>query len=164
MLTTHSSASQPGRQKDIKSIIGLIRDLMLSSQAREPQPWLQLKLTREQLRIMFLLSHNGRSSPGEVARAFGVPGANLTRTIERLVEKGLVNRMENPDDRRSYILSLTEKGNRQIEHLRAMGAARIARMLERMPDDALVSLRVGLEALIRTLKDGEEMNGHNRSR
>jgi len=151
------------RNSSITSITGLMNSLMLSAKGREPYPWLQLKLTREQLRVMFLLSFKGTSSPGEVAAAFGVPRANVTSTINRLVEKGLVSRRENPVDRRSYILSLTDAGHEQVEQLRAMGAARIKEVLERMPDGALVSLQTGLQALVEALKDGGEVDGCNRS-
>jgi DNA-binding MarR family transcriptional regulator len=149
------------KKENIRSIIGLMNNLMLSAKAHEPHPWLHLELTREQLRILFLLSFKGRSSPGEVAASFGVPRANVTSIIDRLVEKGLISRQRNPDDRRSYILSLTEEGKSQVERLREIGAAKIKGLLERMPDNALVSLQAGLEALIRALKEEGEVNGCN---
>jgi DNA-binding MarR family transcriptional regulator len=149
------------KKKNIESIIGLINNLMLSTKAHEPHPWLHLELTREQLRVMFLLSFKGRSSPGEAAASFGVPKANVTSIIDRLVEKGLISRQENPDDRRSYILSLTEEGKSQVERLREIGAAKIKGVLERMPYNALVSLQMGLEALIKALEEEGEVNGCN---
>lgn len=149
------------KKENIRSIIGLMNNLMLSAKAHEPHPWLHLELTREQLRIMFLLSFTGRSSPGEVAGSFGVPRANVTSTIDRLVERGLISRQENPDDRRSHILSLTEEGRGQVERLREIGAAKIKGVLERMPDNALVSLQKGLEALIKALEEEGEANGCN---
>jgi len=147
------------KKENIKSIIGLMHNLMLSAKAHDPHPWLHLELTREQLRVIFLLSFKGRASPGEVAESFGVPKANVTSVIDRLVGKGLVSRQENPGDRRSYILSLTEEGRSQVERLREIGAARIKRVLERMPDEALASLRTGLESLITALKKEGEANG-----
>jgi len=149
------------KKENIESIIGLINNLMLSTKAHEPHPWLHLELTREQLRVMFLLSFKGRSSPGEVAASFGVPKANVTSIIDRLVGKGLISRQDNPDDRRSCILSLTEEGKSQVERLREIGSAKIKRVLERMPDSALVSLRMGLEALIKALEEEGEVNGCN---
>ncbi|HUX48330.1 MAG TPA: hypothetical protein VMV76_04050, partial [Dehalococcoidia bacterium] len=59
------------KKENIKSIIGLMNNLMFSAKANEPHPWLHLDLTREQLRVMFLLSFKGRSSPGEAAASFG---------------------------------------------------------------------------------------------
>ena len=149
------------KKENIRSIIGLMNNLMLSAKAHEPHPWLHLELTREQLRIMFLLSFTGRSSPGEVAGSFGVPRANVTSTIDRLVERGLISRQENPDDRRSHILSLTEEGRSRVERLREIGAAKIKGVLERMPDNALASLQKGLEALIKALEEEGEVNGCN---
>jgi len=149
------------KKENIESIIGLINNLMLSTKAHEPHPWLHLELTREQLRVMFLLSFKGRSSPGEVAASFGVPKANVTSIIDRLVEKGLISRQENPDDRRSYILSLTEEGKSQVERLREIGAAKIKGVLKRMPDSALTSLQMGLEALIKALEEEGEVNECN---
>lgn len=149
------------KKENIKSIIGLMHSLMLSAKARDPHPWLHLELTREQLRVIFLLSFKGRVSPGEVAESFGVPKANVTSVIDRLVGRGLVNRQENPDDRRSYILSLTEEGRSQVERLREIGTARIKRVLERMPDEALASLRTGLESLITVLKEEGEADGYH---
>jgi len=143
--------------------MGLLDNLMRSAEAHEPHPWLHLKLTREQLRIMFLLFFQGRSSPGEVAECFGVPRANVTSTIDRLVRKGLVSRQGNLDDRRRYVLSLTEEGTSQVQRLRAIGAAKIKGVLERMTDSALVSLRTGLESLIEAFNAGGEVNGCNRS-
>ena len=44
------------KKENIGNIIGLMNNLMLSAKVHEPHPWLHLKLTREQLRIMFLFS------------------------------------------------------------------------------------------------------------
>jgi len=154
-----SGGQKMDKQEHTRSIIRLIHDLMLSTEVRDPHPWLHLELTREQLRVIFLLSFKGRVSPGEVAESFGVPKANVTSVVDRLVAKGLVSRQENPDDRRSYILSLTEEGRSQVERLREIGTARIGRVLERMPTKALASLRTGLESLITALKEEGEHDG-----
>jgi DNA-binding MarR family transcriptional regulator len=89
------------KQEKIESIIGLIHDMMFSAKSCDPQPWLNLELTREQIRILFLFFTRGQFSPGEVAESFGVPKANVTSVLERMVNKGLISRQENPNDRRS---------------------------------------------------------------
>lgn len=147
------------KKENIESITGLVRNLMHSPETCDPHPWLHLELTREQLRVIFLLSFKGSVSPGEVAESFGVPKANVTSVIDRLVGKGLISRQENPGDRRSYILSLTEEGKSRVERLREIGAARIKRVLEKMPDEALASLQMGLESLSTELKKEKEIHG-----
>jgi DNA-binding MarR family transcriptional regulator len=46
----------------------------------------------------------------EVGDALGMFPSNLVRLIDELQEKGLVRRGKSTDDRRSYTLQLTEKG------------------------------------------------------
>lgn len=49
-------------------------------------------------------------SPTDVSRASGVPVTTLRDNVRRLVERGLVVRVPNPDDGRSYLLVPTRKG------------------------------------------------------
>ncbi len=49
-------------------------------------------------------------SPTGVATASGVPLTTLRDNVRRLVDRGLVRRVPNPADGRSYLLELTRKG------------------------------------------------------
>jgi DNA-binding MarR family transcriptional regulator len=49
-------------------------------------------------------------SPTAVSLASGAPPTTLRDNIQRLVDRGLVERVPNPDDGRSYLLELTESG------------------------------------------------------
>lgn len=144
-------------KKDMVSkIIGLQHRIFKAVAARGPTPWVGLDLTREQLRIVFLIHHREKLSPGEAADALGVSKANVTGVINRLVVKGLVNRRENPADRRGYILSLTEKGRRQVERLQELHTEKMAGVLGRMPDEAVAALLKGLTALLKALEEKAE--------
>jgi len=56
----------------------------------------------------------GRRAEGmrqkELADELGVEGPSLVRLLDRLVESGLVERREDPADRRAKIVQLTEQG------------------------------------------------------
>jgi len=49
-------------------------------------------------------------TPSGIAAASGVPLTTLRDNIRRLVDRGLVRRIANPDDARSYLLELTPAG------------------------------------------------------
>ena len=49
-------------------------------------------------------------SPSEIARVSGVPMTTLRDNIQRLVDRSLVKRTPNPSDGRSYLLTLTARG------------------------------------------------------
>ena len=126
----------------------LWRQIRHALEEREPSPWLRMSLSRGQLRILVLLSTATPMSPGSVAAALGVPKANVTEIIERLVEQGLVRREPNPQDRRSHNLTLTEKGKTEVEQLREWSTKRIEKVLERIPGDKLESLAASLEDML----------------
>lgn len=46
----------------------------------------------------------------ELASKIGVTTGTLTITIDKLEKKGLVKRVPNPSDRRSYLITLTNEG------------------------------------------------------
>ena len=145
--------------KNVEIILGFMHYFMHSIKVQDYRPWVRIELTKEQLRVIFLLYHKGQSSPGEIALAFGVPKANVTSVIDRLVNKGLVSRHENPGDRRRYLLSLTDEGKNRVVRLREIKIATITQVLKRMPDDALDSLVEGLGALTKALEEEGQVNG-----
>lgn len=49
---------------------------------------------------------------GELSKRMMVTGGNVTGITDQLVEEGLVKRMDNPTDRRAYIVKLTTKGRK----------------------------------------------------
>lgn len=137
------------QQDLVRKIAGLWRQVHKTLEERGPSPWLRLNLTRGQLRILFLLSTQGQMTPGVVAAALGVPKANVTSVIDRLVQQGLVNRQHDAKDRRSYILCLTEKGQDEVAQLREWFATRIERVLIGMRNEELGNLASSLEAMLK---------------
>src|ERR1035437_8409920 len=106
------------KQELTAEITRLWRNIRSTLEDKEPSPWLGLSLTKGQLRILVLLSSEPKTSPGAGVAALGVPKANVTDIIQRLVKQGLVSRTESISDRRSHTLSLTEKGRREVNRLR----------------------------------------------
>ena len=46
----------------------------------------------------------------ELVRVFGVKHSTMTSMLDRLEERGFVERKDNPEDRRSWLVALTRKG------------------------------------------------------
>ena len=51
----------------------------------------------------------------ELSRLLMVTGGNVTGLADRLAEEGLIERRDDPRDRRAYFVSLTEKGRVQFQ-------------------------------------------------
>ncbi len=100
-------------------------------------------------------------SPGAVAAALGVPKANVTDIIQRLVNQNLVSRIQNVNDRRSHILRLTDKGRREVDKLREWSTRRLERAIENVPDDELPPLAHSLEVMLAATQQMKGAKGHN---
>lgn len=61
-----------------------------------------------------LASHGPMRVKDIVARLVGVSPSTLTRILDRLEQEGLVQRSLNPLDRRSFRVSLTERGSKIV--------------------------------------------------
>ena len=75
-------------------------------------------------------------APTQIAVATGTPLTTLRDNIQRLVDRGLVRRVPNPADGRSYLLELTTRGDvlvraagEPLERAYAMLEARLPRPL-----------------------------------
>lgn len=59
-------------------------------------------------------------SPSALADAMGMTKGAISKLADRLLSKGLIGRLDNPDDRRAHSLSLTAEGRRKTPMLAAI--------------------------------------------
>ena len=71
-------------------------------------------VTFGQLRVLALLEDEGPMNLSAVAQALAVGPSNASRTCDRLVRGGLLDRREDPDDRRNVVLTVTVPGRRAL--------------------------------------------------
>jgi DNA-binding MarR family transcriptional regulator len=71
-------------------------------------------LSMTQLNTLFRLHHAGMCGVTEVGDHLGVTNAAASQMVDRLVQQGLIERAEDPSDRRVKQLSLTPKGQRMV--------------------------------------------------
>ena len=70
---------------------------------------------------------------GELVRVFGLKQSTFTSLLDRLERAGLIRRELNPEDRRSLLVHLTDRG-REL-------TTRLNRLLERLEDEIRGRLR-----------------------
>lgn len=72
-------------------------------------------VTPTQFAILEALYHIGALKPGELADKMFMSCGNITYVLDRLVDKGLIDRVQNPNDRRSFVVDLEPKGKKLVE-------------------------------------------------
>jgi DNA-binding MarR family transcriptional regulator len=70
-------------------------------------------LSLSQLRVLYFLRRRSQASLSEVADYLDVTRPTMSAMVERLVQRGLVNRISDPAERRRIILTLTPTGVRR---------------------------------------------------
>jgi MarR family transcriptional regulator, 2-MHQ and catechol-resistance regulon repressor len=74
-------------------------------------------VTIAQFGVIETLGHLGPMTVGKICSKKLSSGGNMTVVVDNLVKDGYVARVQNPDDRRSTVINLTEKGEKKFEEM-----------------------------------------------
>lgn len=77
------------------------------------------EMTRGAYAVLSAIHHDKKATPAELANYLGVDGAAVTRHLDRIEKKGLIQRNHSTKDRRSIHVGLTEEGIRVVRQGRA---------------------------------------------
>ena len=102
-------------------------------------------------RVLVHLAHSGKVSVRDIEARVAMEKYEVSRAAKRLREAGLIERRENPDDRRLVILSLTAAGRAMMAELLPMAKAH-QQDLEKRLGSAFAQLESGLEELLKDRK------------
>jgi DNA-binding MarR family transcriptional regulator len=89
---------------------------------------LQPELSDSQLAALAALEKH-TMTPGELAEHEKVQPPSITRVIASLEERGLIQRMPHPSDRRQVVLTVTVQGRDVVRQVRQLREAWLARRL-----------------------------------
>lgn len=97
-------------------------------------------LTMNQFQVLEVLYHRGDLSVGAITKlTMGTPG-NITVVVRNLKRDGFVDSIPHAKDKRSSILSITQKGKDIIEQLFPNHAKNLESYFEVLDDDEMESL------------------------
>jgi DNA-binding MarR family transcriptional regulator len=100
-------------------LVYAVSAIMRKASDRALAPW---GLTVAQAPVLVMLREAGRPVMiTEVARRLLLETPSVTTMVDRLTERGLVERVKDPKDRRKTLVALTRKGKRLVETIREPG-------------------------------------------
>lgn len=110
---------------------------------------LEDRVTLPQFRVLVMVASRGPLNLGAVAHGLGVHPSNATRACDPLVSAGLLDRRDNPHDRRNLVLELTADGLRLVDEVMSHRRTAIEGVLTRMPAEH----RRGLATVLRSFAE-----------
>jgi DNA-binding MarR family transcriptional regulator len=111
----------------------------------------QHDLTPAQISTLFRLRRAGSMSVTEVAAALGLSPATSSHLVDRLSDRGLVQRRTPAQDARRRTVTLTDQGQEFLDSFDAGLATSLERLLEPVPRHDLVALGTALRAVLASL-------------
>ncbi len=136
--------------KSIMNIISIIGEPMLV------ELWQALEITLTQFRCLRIL-HVRPMQAGDLAKKLSLSPTSLTRVLERLENRQLIERNIDREDRRRIWVSLTPQGKNMLDTLKPWQDSALAQALDTLPDESLnkfVEISTQIVEAVKALSEG----------
>jgi|Deesub1362A_J573_1020465.scaffolds.fasta_scaffold02426_5 DNA-binding MarR family transcriptional regulator len=117
-------------------------------------------LTFVQMNVLMRLYHQGHCGVSQVGEQLGVTNAAASQVVDRLVGMGLVERREDPTDRRAKRLTLTPQGRELMERGIAARRKWIEELAASLPEDKLQQIMEALIMLTEAARASDDRLAH----
>lgn len=121
-------------------------------------------LTLAQCHTLLEIGNRGGISLIDLAAVFGLDTSTLSRTIQGLVLKNLVDRRMNAEDRRFVVLSLTAAGRKVYQSIEDRFNGYFSAVLDRIPADRREGVIEAVSVFAEAVRDYNEKSGCCRGR
>ena len=105
-------------------------------------------LSMPQFGILMHLFHHGRCGMSDISDRMEVTNAGASQLVERLVQNGLLERSEDPHDRRAKRITLTDKGRNLIKNSIAERFRWVESLVAQLTDEDQVKVLTALPVLL----------------
>jgi DNA-binding MarR family transcriptional regulator len=131
--------------KSVMNIISVIGEPMLV------ELWQSLEITLTQFRCLRLLYIRPMQA-GDLAKKLSLSPTSLTRVLERLESRQLIDRSIDREDRRRIWVSLTPQGRNMLDTIRPWEDSPLARALDTLPKDTLNRITEASTQIVEAVK------------
>jgi DNA-binding MarR family transcriptional regulator len=139
-------ADAPVRQDLVSQILAQLAPFAALQRKAVAKAGCLRAISSTQLHVLFVLVSEGPMPMGRLADSLGVSLPNVTGIVDRMVERGYLERGRDTDDRRVVTVSVTDEGRNEVEHIDMIRRRAIARVLEQLgPDQQRRALRTFTE-------------------
>jgi DNA-binding MarR family transcriptional regulator len=107
-----------------------------------------VELSPGQIGILFVLDRERQTTMGNLSQTLEIDNAAITRLVDKLEKKALVERSINPDNRRQILITITTKGLNRAAVVKKIAKAANSKIKEGFTEEEInIYKRVNLEIL-----------------
>jgi DNA-binding MarR family transcriptional regulator len=137
------------RGEEIQDILELQDELIRHRAMWDVEPWLGLDMSTPQFEALILIYEEEGVRMRELARRLGGSFSNATVLVDRLVDRGLVGRMADSQDRRVVLVRVTKSGRHLVEQLVTSWRSLSPSLLKALDPDDLTKVSEALRVLVK---------------
>lgn len=157
----HSTPSPRNRStnassSDVRTVLAAVRRILHAADLRSKRLARETGLTAPQLAILQAIADLGEVTTGRISADASLSQATVTVILDRLVERGLVERYRSPEDRRIVHSRLTPAGASALAAAEPAVSARLVHEFERLPSEKQAELVASLEWMVGALGVAEQ--------
>ena len=108
---------------------------------------LRLGVSMAQLHVLYTLERTGEMNMSHLAEVLNVSFSNATGLIDRMEERGFIQRSGVPTDRRIVLVRVTPAGEKMLGEVDALSDELLRSVLERLPVSQLRGVAHAMSAL-----------------
>ncbi|MCL5784172.1 MAG: MarR family transcriptional regulator [Patescibacteria group bacterium] len=113
-------------------------------------------LTLYQLHALGFIAKQKEIRMADFAQHFSITMPSATALINKLVEEGLLKRIENKEDRRVVQIKLSQKGEKVVKEIARHRNDKLSRILSFIPEDDKTELLRIVEKILEGLNENEK--------
>jgi len=142
---------------DLESVASLIPRLLMAFHRRYARELDDFGLTLPQFLILLTLKQlEGASRMGSLACAAQQSAAATTGIVDRLLERGLVQRERHPEDRRAVVAQLTDEGRHLLAQVKRARAQQWGVVLQHLEPADRQRIPIILTTLLKALEVADD--------
>lgn len=112
-------------------------------------------LSMPQFGILMQVHHRGNCGVSDISDHFDITNAAASQLVDKLVQSGLIQREEDPNDRRAKLLNLTEKA-RELMHQGMEGRYRwVEQLAEKLTPEERMKVNEALNIVTQAARELE---------
>ena len=156
-----TSAARPAESSpEVEEIVEDLQQMIGSLRCAGTGRMVKAGISMTHLHILWLLEHHGDVTMSRLADLLDVSLSNATGLIDRMEERGLVERVRVPEDRRVVLVRGSAAGDRVRGEIEALKHDQIRSVLGRLDPAKLARMRGAVQDLREALADELQDAGH----
>jgi DNA-binding MarR family transcriptional regulator len=136
---------------DLSRLMPLVRHAMAHLGVEQTPTGRALGMTNARTMALAVVEARAGCSMSDLARRLDLPSPLATRVADELVARGLVEREDDPGDRRRVLLRVTPAGRTALRTVHEESEELLSTVLRRMREEDTQALLTGLRAFLQVL-------------